>query len=1285
MATRGGFEELQHGALAESSGAERAPGLVSAKCSGSLEPSPTGRGAKGACFMTEGRTFGELAEVLLTIFIRLEVSLGLRCSKIKSSGGIFPLPETRQGVLAMLGQDSPFDSGVLVGICRALNSYAGAGRVGDGQRTKAALAALRTLSGYAITSGLSCEKFDGVQWEQFMAVRSVDYRGEEVKVAKKFSWANIEPALPDAVGTIPLVDVCEGGVLDFVNNFERYLLPSESRVYTKPPRIFVEPESWEQVCSGLISKGVCRLIPLSEVYHFSEGPLLNGLFSVSKEEFTATGVEICRLIMNLVPTNKLCRNLGGDLSTLPSVTGLSSIVLGKDDVLVMSSEDIKCFFYLFSVPSSWHKFMAFGREVPPSVAPQGAREPYYMAARVLPMGFISSVAIAQHVHRRIARMYLHGVKPTHGGQCELRRDRPGTCSSWMYRIYLDNFDALEKCDRKLAGLIKGEPSAEALAIRQGYLELGLPRHPKKSVQQEVKAEVQGALVNGVTGKVEPKVQKVLKYVELAWSLLKEGKTSQKQMQVVCGGFVYCCMFRRPLLGMLNQVWQFIMSFENEPPVVRKPIPLLVQYELLRFMLSIPLAQMNLRTPARGDVTCSDASEWGGGFCISKGLTRMGVHAAGCQVRGDLPDIEDHVQVLTIGLFDGVGALRVGADLLKLPMAGHVSSEVSREGSRVLESNFPDTLQVGDVTQIDSEMVLSWSARYSNVGVVVVGGGPPCQGVSGLNADRKGALKDARSNLFVHVKRVYKLCRQHFRWAQVHYLMESVFSMDADDRATMSEHMESTPWLVDAADVAICRRPRLYWISWEIRASPVVSVTAHGHGWELYHEVKLAYTVDPASFLLTGWSLEAGNLLPTFTTSRPRSSPGNRPAGLWQCQPWEVGRWTADSHRYPPYVYRDKHMLVNRQGDRRLPSIAEKEAAMGFPVGYTEACVAKGLQKGDSYLDIRHTLIGNSWHVPTIAWLLSQLFQPLGLTPLGSLEEIMEAAKPGTERRLQGFLRRPPLNRIAKQPEEVPETELTKRLLQFVSVKGEDLLLQADSENTIRFHRLRASVPSKLWNWRTVCGWPWKRGGYHINALEMQAVLTCLEWRIARKRQHCCRLLHLTDSLVTVACPHKREVKFPETPSSAIQDQCVAPCVRRLPRMGLRRDKAKSCRSAVEAAGEEVMGKAKQVVEGRTREQRIEQRKALGSLKSLAVQPATKKRYEAALNRFFDFLRFEGISLPKQKQALDDLVSEYVEHLWSSGEGRALASDTLAGLQNLEPHLKRLFGGLLETVESLESK
>ena len=43
------------------------------------------------------------------------------------------------------------------------------------------------------------------------------------------------------------------------------------------------------------------------------------------------------------------------------------------------------------------------------------------------------------------------------------------------------------------------------------------------------------------------------------------------------------------------------------------------------------------------------------------------------------------------------------------------------------------------------MVREWSRDYSQASVVLVGGGPPCQGVSGLNSDRKGALKDESQN------------------------------------------------------------------------------------------------------------------------------------------------------------------------------------------------------------------------------------------------------------------------------------------------------------------------------------------------------------------------------------------------------------------------------------------------------------------------------------------------------------------------------------------------------------
>ena len=295
----------------------------------------------------------------------------------------------------------------------------------------------------------------------------------------------------------------------------------------------------------------------------------------------------------------------------------------------------------------------------------------------------------------------------------------------------------------------------SLKLREQYAQLGLPRHPKKSVERKTTAEIQGAIVNGHTGRVTPKPVKILKYLCLGLQLLKAGKASQKQMQIVAGGLVYCTMFRKALLGLLNGVWTFIVSFEGEPAVVKKVIPPLVRLELIRFLCALPLAQMNLKAPLIGSVTASDASEFGGGFCVSRGLSAMGAHASHCKIRGDLPELEDHVQVLTVGLFDGVGALRVAADSLLLPMAGHISSEISVEGSRVVEAHFPDSIAVGRVEDITDSMVKDWACRFPNVGVVIVGGGPPCQGASGLNSDRKGALRDARSSLFPHVRRVHE--------------------------------------------------------------------------------------------------------------------------------------------------------------------------------------------------------------------------------------------------------------------------------------------------------------------------------------------------------------------------------------------------------------------------------------------------------------------------------------------------------------------------------------------------
>ena len=106
-----------------------------------------------------------------------------------------------------------------------------------------------------------------------------------------------------------------------------------------------------------------------------------------------------------------------------------------------------------------------------------------------------------------------------------------------------------------------------------------------------------------------------------------------------------------------------------------------------------------------------------------------------------------------------------------------------------------------------------------------------------------------------------------------------------------------------------------------------------------------------------------------------------------------------------------------------------------------------------------------------------------------------------------------------------------------------------------------------------------------------------------------------------------------------------------------------------------MGKKKaKIVEGRTQKERVEVRKKLGTLKSLTVQPKTKARYKLALDGFFAYLSREGLSLPKKRDHMDPMVSDYLEELWANGSSRSEASNFLAGLQDFEPKLKKNLPG-----------
>ena len=441
-----------------------------------------------------GKKLGALGEVMAHWLRSSFRSCGL-CSKPQSTGE-FPLPTT--GLPSLFPEAPKSTIGVLEGVALALNSYFGVhADVSPSEVAKPAREAMKGLLALLERFVSRGECFCDMDWGKYLQVKSVNYEGEEVRTARSFRWENLAPAIPREVGTIPLLDVCEGGTRHYVQEFEKYLVPENEMQFTKPPRVLVSDEDWGDVVSGLVNAGICLILPEHEVCHVDGKPLLNGLFGVNKEEFV-DGVEVFRLIMNLVPTNKLCLPVGGDISTLPGLAGMGAYVLSDNEVLLTSSEDIRCFFYLFKIPLEWSRYMCFAKPVPYHLVPPNL-QPHtcYIGACVLPMGFLNSVGIAQHVHRNVCRWALAQGSGQLGGEAEIRKDRAFSHSSRCFRIYLDNFDLLSKTDVGLAA--KGPLTPPWRSFAKVMLILGCLGIPRSLWSQRYGPKFRGRWLTGRPG------------------------------------------------------------------------------------------------------------------------------------------------------------------------------------------------------------------------------------------------------------------------------------------------------------------------------------------------------------------------------------------------------------------------------------------------------------------------------------------------------------------------------------------------------------------------------------------------------------------------------------------------------------------------------------------------------------------------------------------------------------------------------------------------------------------
>ena len=106
------------------------------------------------------------------------------------------------------------------------------------------------------------------------------------------------------------------------------------------------------------------------------------------------------------------------------------------------------------------------------------------------MGYLNSVAVAQHLRRRLVIQVFKGQVSS---SQEIRSDREFPNSPFYFRTYLDNFDLLSL---RFKGILNAQETSLIGLLQETYQANSVPRNTKKAVDAASAAEMQGAWIDG---------------------------------------------------------------------------------------------------------------------------------------------------------------------------------------------------------------------------------------------------------------------------------------------------------------------------------------------------------------------------------------------------------------------------------------------------------------------------------------------------------------------------------------------------------------------------------------------------------------------------------------------------------------------------------------------------------------------------------------------------------------------------------------------------------------------
>lgn len=311
-------------------------------------------------------------------------------------------------------------------------------------------------------------------------------------------------------------------------------------------------------------------------------------------------------------------------------------------------------------------------------------------------------------------------------------------------------------------------------------------------------------------------------------------------------------------------------------------------------------------------------------------------------------------MIVLSLFDGISCAREALKKSGIDLKTYYSSEIDEQAIKIAQKNHPDTIQLGNITTVNTPMLLT-----KNIDLLI--GGSFCQDLSIAKNNRQG-LKGARSGLFYEYLRILKETKPKY------FILENVASMPQEARDEISKQMGVQPIMINAAIVSAQTRKRLFWTN-------IPNVT-HPDDRNIYLKDIIHENTDgreTKEYIV----LEKAGYKEKLKSNTVRSS--GRGSGLHDKHNWDtirIGHFNKGGQGDRVYSIEGKSICLSANGGgrgaktglylineyiRKLTPI-ECERLQGLPDNYTE-----GASKTQ-----RYKMLGNAFNVDVISHLLSFL-------------------------------------------------------------------------------------------------------------------------------------------------------------------------------------------------------------------------------------------------------------------------------------------------------------------------